>query len=179
MCLRGTIFLYQGDELGLPQAHIPFEKLKDPEGIRFWPDSLGRDGCRTPIPWQAGKPNAGFSTAEPWLPVDPAHARLAIDIQESDPASTLAHARHFIAFRKAHPALRLGELDFLDTPEPVLAFRRRYKNEELVCIFNLGNDYQRCALPSGAGSPLSYGLDGKVEGDEAVLPPWGGVVLSS
>ncbi|MDE2561608.1 MAG: DUF3459 domain-containing protein [Sphingomonadales bacterium] len=179
MCLRGTIFLFQGDELGLPQAHVPFEKLRDPEGIRFWPESLGRDGCRTPMPWHADRANAGFSEVEPWLPVDPAHNRLAVDRQDNDPGSTLASTRMFIAFRKAHPALRLGDIAFLDSPEPLLVFRRGATGAAggLLCLFNLGGQERRFTLPAGAGEVLDYGLPGAVEGGEAVLPPWGGIVL--
>src|SRR5256885_120691 len=67
--LRGNIFLYQGEELGLPQATLAFADLKDPEAITNWPRSLGRDGARTPMPWAAHAPNAGFSSARPWLPM--------------------------------------------------------------------------------------------------------------
>ena len=64
-CLRGNIFIYQGEELGLPQAHVPFEQLKDPEAIANWPLTLGRDGARTPIPWRSSMSPAAHS----WLPV--------------------------------------------------------------------------------------------------------------
>jgi alpha-glucosidase len=176
MCLKGTIFLYQGEELGLPQADVPFEKLKDPEGIRFWPDSLGRDGCRTPMPWRAGAANAGFSDVEPWLPVDPRHDALAVDKQEVDPASTLNATRAFIAFRRDHRALRDGAIEFLDAGEPILAFRRRNQDQSLLCVFNFGAAAQTFALPKGAHA-LDYGLPGKVEGGRAVLPAFGGVVV--
>ena len=89
MALRGNVFVYQGEELGLPQADVPFERLQDPEAIANWPLTLGRDGARTPMPWVSGAVNAGFSEVEPWLPVDPAHLPLAVDAQEADPASTL------------------------------------------------------------------------------------------
>ncbi|MGF1641565.1 MAG: alpha-amylase family glycosyl hydrolase, partial [Rhodospirillales bacterium] len=98
--LRGTAFLFQGEELGLPQADVPFERLQDPEGRTFWPEHKGRDGCRTPIPWASATPHAGFSVAEPWLPVDPAHRPLAVDVQEGDPASTLRFTRGFLAWRR-------------------------------------------------------------------------------
>lgn len=176
MCLRGTIFLYQGEELGLPQADVPFEKLQDPEGIRFWPDSLGRDGCRTPIPWKAGAANAGFSEAEPWLPVDPRHDALAIDRQEADDSSTLNLTRGFIAFRRAHKALRFGDISFLDAPEPVLAFTRRHEGETRLCVFNLGGAETQFSLPAGDWRGLDYGLPGAVREGRAVLPPYGGVV---
>ncbi|MDE2436391.1 MAG: alpha glucosidase [Sphingomonadales bacterium] len=179
LCLRGTIFIYQGEELGLPQADVPFERLQDPEGIRFWPDSLGRDGCRTPIPWQGDQPNAGFSATEPWLPVDRRHHALAVDRQESDPVSTLAHTRRFVAFRKAHPALRLGSITFIDAPEPILAFRREDKDsgEMLLCLFNLGSAEQRFTLPTGTWTDCDYGMPGRVESGDAILPPWGGLVV--
>lgn len=180
MCLRGTIFLYQGDELGLPQAHVPFEKLKDPEGIRFWPDNLGRDGCRTPMPWRADAANAGFSDTEPWLPMAAAHASLSVDRQEKNPQSTLNKTRGFIKFRRAHAALRLGDIRFLDADEPILAFTRAHGDEKLVCVFNLGAAPAAFKLPSGggagAGASLAYGLAGEIVNGEARLPPYGGVI---
>ena len=138
LSLRGTIFLYQGEELGLPQARVPRDQLQDPEGIRFWPDSLGRDGARTPFPWRRGAPNAGFSDGSPWLPVDPRHQALAIDVQEADPASTLHVARQVVAIRRRSDALRRGDIAFEDAAEPVLRFRRAWGSEVLHCCFNLG-----------------------------------------
>lgn len=181
LCLRGTIFIYQGDELGLPQAEVPYERLQDPEGIRFWPDSLGRDGCRTPMPWMRDAANAGFSLTEPWLPVDRRHHDLAVDRQDTDPRSNLALARRMIAFRKAREAMRLGTIKFLDAPEPVLAFRRESaaNAETLLCLFNLGPAEVRYELPRGEWSDCHYGLPGRVEGKQAVLPPWGGMVLQT
>lgn len=177
MCLRGTIFLYQGEELGLPQADVPLERLKDPEGIRFWPDSLGRDGCRTPMPWRASEVNAGFSRTEPWLPVDPRHARLAVDRQSADPHSILNKARGFIKFRRRRAALRFGDIAFVDTPEPVLAFTRNLGGESLFCAFNLGTDEVRINLPQGEYRPVDYGLPSRVESRGLILPSYGGALL--
>lgn len=176
MCLRGAIFLYQGEELGLPQADVPFDRLRDPEGIRFWPDSLGRDGCRTPMPWTRAAAHAGFSAREPWLPVDPRHVALAVDAQESDPSSTLNLTRRFIRFRREHSALRLGDIAFLDAPEPILAFRRSDNEQSLLAVFNLGAAAVEFALPAG-GRALEYGLPGALDGGRAALPPWGGLVI--
>ena len=78
-CLRGSICLYQGEELGLTEADIAFEDLRDPYGIRFWPGFKGRDGCRTPMVWKAEAENAGFSTAKPWLPIPPGHRARAVE----------------------------------------------------------------------------------------------------
>ena len=73
MSLRGSVCIYQGEELGLGEADLAFEDLQDPYGIRFWPEFKGRDGCRTPMVWEADAPNAGFSTGRPWLPMPAAH----------------------------------------------------------------------------------------------------------
>jgi len=140
MALRGNVFVYQGEELGLPQANVPFDRLVDPEAIANWPKTLGRDGARTPMPWRAEAPHAGFSSTEPWLPVDPRHPPLAVDRQDADPASMLNLTRRLIALRKREPALRLGCLRFLDAPAPVLAFERTRGDDILVCVFNVGHE---------------------------------------
>jgi len=176
MCLRGTIFLYQGEELGLPQARMPFERLQDPEGIRFWPDNLGRDGARTPMPWRGGAPHAGFSKAEPWLPVDARHHALAVDRQADDASSTLNHARRFIAFRRKSRALRHGAIEFVDAPEPIVAFFRRLQDECLLCVFNLGPAAQSFNAPV-TGKIAPYGLSGAFEHKRAELPGYGGLVV--
>lgn len=136
--LRGSFCLYQGEELGLTEADIPYEKLQDPYGITFWPEFKGRDGCRTPMPWQSGKPNAGFSSHEPWLPVPPEHLRLAVDTQEKNKESVLNFTRTFLAWRKTQAALQLGDIKFLDAPEPLLVFTRTWQGKTVVAAFNLG-----------------------------------------
>src|SRR6185312_6909353 len=118
--------LYQGEELGLPQADVPFERLQDPFGITFWPKFKGRDGCRTPMPW-ANRPHGGFSEAEPWLPVDDIHRELNVESQEARAGSVLRFAKEMIALRKARPELSEGTIRLLDAqtvPEGVLAFAR-------------------------------------------------------
>jgi alpha-glucosidase len=161
MSLRGNVFLYQGEELGLPQADVPFERLRDPEAIANWPATQGRDGARTPLPWSADAPNAGFSFAEPWLPVDPAHLPLAVDRQEADPHSTLNLTRRLIALRKRLPALRTGAIRPVDTPAPLLAFERGDGATRLLCVFNLGSEPVDWPLPPGwriiehCGEPLA------------------------
>ena len=149
MCLRGNVFLYQGEELGLPQADVPFERLRDPEAIANWPETQGRDGARTPMPWRADSANAGFSAAEPWLPVDPAHEALAVDRQEGDRASTLNLTRRLVALRKGRPALRTGAIRRIEAPAPLLVFERGEAEEALLCAFNLGDEAVEWALPEG------------------------------
>ena len=174
MALRGNVFVYQGEELGLPQGEVPFDRLVDPEAIANWPETLGRDGARTPMPWRADAPHAGFSTAEPWLPVDPRHPPLAVDRQHTDGASILNLTRRLIALRKTEPALRLGSLRFLDAPDSILAFDRTYGDEVLTCVFNLGHETVAW-LPSGGFALVeSVNLDG--QGD-AGLPPLSGRIM--
>jgi len=148
--LRGNIFLYYGEELGLDQVEIAFEDLQDPEAIANWPRTLSRDGARTPMPWEAEAPQLGFTSGKPWLPVGPNHARLAIDAQNADAGSLLAWTRQVLALRNASPALRTGDIAFLDTPGQLLAFEREGEGERLLCLFNLGDTAQQFT-PADAG----------------------------
>ena len=138
-CLRGNIFLYYGEELGLTQVDIPFEHLQDPEAIANWPLTLSRDGARTPMPWVADAPALGFTSGEPWLPVGPDHAALAVEAQEADPASLLAWTRRVLALRRGHRALRVGAIAMRDMPDGLLAFERHDGDAALLCVFNLGD----------------------------------------
>ena len=146
--LRGSICLYQGEELALTEAELAFEDLRDPYGIRFWPAFKGRDGCRTPMVWETGGPNAGFTTAEkPWLPVPYAHAMLAADAQERKPDSVLNHYKATLAFRTNHAALRDGDLVFLDTQQDLLAFTRTKGDQTLLFVFNLTREPVEFLIP--------------------------------
>ncbi|MFB2550584.1 beta-galactosidase BglA [Ensifer soli] len=147
--LRGSICLYQGEELALPEAELAFEDLRDPYGIRFWPAFKGRDGCRTPMVWEKKAANAGFSKGKPWLPVPEEHRALAVDAQEGVEGSVLAHYRETLAFRKRHAPLVDGGMRFLDTNEDILAFTREKDGETLVFVFNLRRGPQSVRLPEG------------------------------
>jgi alpha-glucosidase len=171
MALRGNVFVYQGEELGLPQANVPFDRLVDPEAIANWPRTLGRDGARTPMPWRAEAAHAGFSTIEPWLPVDPRHPPLAVDRQDADPASMLNLTRRLIALRKREPALRLGSLRFLDAPAPVLAFERTRGEDTLTCVFNLGHEAVAWGSPGTADVLALINFDSVPNGE---MPPLSG-----
>ncbi|WP_378945573.1 alpha-glucosidase [Mesorhizobium sp. ANAO-SY3R2] len=161
MSLRGSVCIYQGEELGLTEASLTFEDLQDPYGIRFWPEFKGRDGCRTPMVWSKDAAHGGFSPAKPWLPVPAEHLGKAVDTQEGDPASLLEHYRRFLAFRRAHPALAKGDISFLAADGDVVAFTRREGNEEIICVFNLGSAAATLDLGGRALQPLAgHGLDG-------------------
>jgi alpha-glucosidase len=153
LCMRGDICLYQGEELGLPQADVPFERLQDPFGISFWPKFKGRDGCRTPMPWNSER-HGGFSPAEPWLPVAAEHIEMNVSSQEAHPDSMLHFARTLIALRKTRPELSHGSITLLDAPEGVLAFARRHEGRELVCLFNMDTADRKTDAPRFANMML-------------------------
>jgi len=136
--LRGSVCVYQGEELGLTEAELPYESLQDPYGIAFWPQFKGRDGCRTPMPWNDDA-HAGFSRGTPWLPVPDEHRALAVAQQEAAPHSVLNGFRAFMHWRKSQPALRWGDIRFLATSEPVLAFTRSFSGDTVLVIFNLAD----------------------------------------
>jgi alpha-glucosidase len=138
--------VFQGEELGLAEAEVPFEALRDPYGIAFWPTFKGRDGCRTPLPWDA-TPRGGFSSAEPWLPVPHQHLQLSVEAQERDKSSALHGFRRLLEWRKSLPLLINGDIEFLAATESVLAFRRFDAHESLLAAFNLSGEPASVALP--------------------------------
>ena len=138
LALKGSCCIYQGDELGLTEADIPYEQMQDPFGLAGYPSILGRDGCRTPMPWTQQAHQAGFTTSkEPWLPIPAAHFDLAVDLQEHESMSLLNKYRRLFRWRKQQPALLQGDLTLLDTPEPLLGFSRKCDEQHLICLFNL------------------------------------------
>ncbi|MCW2362260.1 MULTISPECIES: alpha-amylase family glycosyl hydrolase [Sphingobium] len=172
-CLRGNIFLYQGEELGLTQVDVPFEYLQDPEAIANWPLTLSRDGARTPMPWKGDAPHAGFSSVKPWLPVGADHPALAVDKQEAEEGSLLHLTRALFAFRKGQPALRWGAIRFLQVDEQVLLFERRFGEQRRLCLFNLGAEPAPWPKRLGRAAPLMQ-VGGAGQGD---LPGYSGCVL--
>lgn len=171
VCLRGNVFVYYGEELGLPQGQVPFERLVDPEALANWPQTLGRDGARTPMPWRAAAPFAGFSSVEPWLPIDTRHPAMAVDVQNADPSSMLNATRRLLALRRAHPALRTGTMTVLAT-EPLLVFARQGEGETLLAVFNLGHEPQAWSAPDGY-----VPIDAVNLAEAGTLPPLGGMLL--
>jgi alpha-glucosidase len=163
----------------LPEADVPYEALRDPYGIAFWPMFKGRDGCRTPMPW-SDDTQGGFSAVAPWLPVPGAHRQRAVSRQEADPDSPLNSFRRFLRWRCRHPALRWGEIQLFDLPEPLLAFVRRMAGETLFVAFNLGADAVEVPLPLPQATVLraldGHGLPaGRVADGILHLPAYGAV----
>jgi alpha-glucosidase len=180
--LRGSVCLYQGEELGLPEADVPFEALRDPYGIAFWPNFKGRDGCRTPLPWDDSE-HGGFTGGAPWLPVAAPHRERSVQAQAADPGSVLNATRAFLRWRRDQPALVHGAIRFIDADEPVLAFVRESRAQRVVAAFNLGNAPATLLLPPELRAVTTLQIEGfprcNVEGEQVVIPPhraWHGLV---
>ncbi|GAA1507635.1 alpha-glucosidase [Agromyces terreus] len=164
--LPGSLYLYQGDELGLPEVELPREVLEDPMHFRSGGVDPGRDGCRVPLPWRGTEPPFGFSPAgpggaasvSPWLPQPAEWSALTVQAQEADPGSMLWLYRQALRIRKREASLGDGPMTWLPSAPAVLAFAR---GDDLVCVTNLSDgpvalpEHDRILLSS---SPLVGGL---------------------
>ena len=166
LTLRGTPFLYQGEELGLEDAVITPEARVDPGG---------RDGCRAPLPWEPEFPH-GWSGQRTWLPFPPDASALCAARQWADERSTLHLYRRLLALRRGSAALRWGDWTELDSPPEVLAYRRTHGNDECVVLINFADREQLVPLPGAwrvalasdeAGESSRYG--GRVAAEQAVV----------
>jgi alpha-glucosidase len=174
MCLRGSVCIYQGEELGLPEAEIAFEELQDPYGIEFWPEFKGRDGCRTPMVWEGNALHGGFSPEKPWLPVPASHVALAADMQEHDPAGLIHHYRRAIALRHEIKALRAGLQRGMKAHDDVLQFERVLNDERIFIAINLSDTPATIDAPSGVWHQIGAEVGSIARGADGFihLGPW-------
>ncbi|WP_436232633.1 glycoside hydrolase family 13 protein [Actinacidiphila alni] len=163
LALPGSAYLYQGEELGLPDVtDLPDEVRQDPSFFRAAGQDGFRDGCRVPIPWSGDEPPYGFGPAggPSWLPQPKSWAALSVAAQTGDPASTLELYRSALAVRRQRQELGAGTaVTWLDAPEGVLAFRRDAPGGGFVCTVNLTSEPVRVRLPAGSRALLSSGAD--------------------
>ena len=165
LTLRGTPFLYMGEELGLENAVIPPERVVDPGG---------RDGCRAPIPWTESADH-GWGQ-DPWLPWPPDAGERSVERQLVDPDSMLHLYRRLLAVRRGSRALQSGELVLMDAPEDTLVYRRELEDEHCVVAIHFGEGETRLELAGGyrvlassEGERDGEGFDGTLRGDRAVV----------
>ncbi|GGJ06067.1 alpha-glucosidase [Saccharopolyspora subtropica] len=166
--LPGSVYVYQGEELGLPEVlDLPDGVRQDPIWERSGGTERGRDGCRVPLPWSGARPPFGFGPAGSWLPVPGEWARLTVSAQEADPGSVLSTYRDALALRRQHPALGDGGLEWLDAPEGVLVFRR---GAGFVCATNFGDSAVELDVPGQllCRSDAGAGWDGVLPGATTV-----------
>ncbi len=169
LTLRGTPFVYQGEELGLTDAHVPAEAIVDVDG---------RDPERAPMPWlppsQAG-PAAGFGEGDPWLPVHQDAERLAAQQQVGDPESFLELYRALIALRRSEPALTVGGYRSLDAAPDVFAYVREHEGRRIAVVLNFA-PFPRPVPEEAAGGRLLLSTDGSVPEGGELAPEEGRVV---
>lgn len=189
LTLRGAPTLYYGDELGVPEVEVPVHQQQDPWGFRSGKPELSRDGCRTPMAWDAS-PNAGFSDgADPgsyWLPLHPGHDHVNVETERADPDSHLNFYRRALATRRRSPALQVGSYRPLDgVPDDVFAFVREEGGDRMLVVLHFGDGEAEVEVPE----PFRGGRvllatherqrEGEPVGDRAALSPWGGVVVDA
>ncbi len=173
LSLRGSVCLYQGEELGLTEAYVAFEDLRDPYGIRFWPKFRGRDGCRTPMPWVQDNHNGGFTDGPPWLPVAVEHLSHAVARQERHEDSTLAFYRAMVAFRKAQPAFAKGTLQIVEARDDYLSLIREHDGHRIFAAFNMSALANPVTVPEGDWrQDMAAPFQAVVNDKGVTLPPW-------
>jgi glycosidase len=174
LTLRGTPTLYYGDELGLSDVAIEPSRVRDPRELREPGLGLGRDPVRTPMAWDTSE-NAGFTTAEPWLPLHTDWPARNVARMTEESQSILTLYRRLLALRRDCPALSVGDFVLLHVEDELLAYERRHDAERLIVALNLGGQPHRLRLPDWARD--SRLLLSTVE--DAVLVEGGAVLLRS
>ncbi|AOH83318.1 alpha-amylase [Sphingomonas panacis] len=176
LTLRGTPTLYQGDEIGIGEVVIPADRVRDPQELRQPGLGIGRDRSRTPIPWDAS-PFAGFSTVEPWLPLNADWPTRNVAAQDRDPSSLLTLYRALLSLRRGQPALSIGDMVLVAGDDDVLAYERRHDDVRLLIVLNLGSQSRALILPADAivMEVLASTLPARTLAD--VLAPDEGLVL--
>ena len=178
LSLRGTPCLYQGEELALPESQLEYDELDDPVGLAMWPEIKGRDGCRTPLPWDSTKPYCGFSSQRPWLPIKKPQQERAVNLQEHDPHSTLNFFRVFIKWRKSQPALcGLGALTITQADDRLLVINRQ-GSPSIRAGYNFSAHHVSIAVAHSDKKMLDSPLcQARQEGQNYILPPYSSVFI--
>jgi alpha-glucosidase len=146
LSMPGLASIYQGEELGLEQAPIGFDQMRDPQGINFGAVEKSRDGCRVPMPWSADGPSLGFNeSGESWLPVPDAYRAVAVDMQERDEFSCLNVTRKLVKLRQSTPAWRYGRSIRIDRYGTIIRFERGFEDRKTIFLYNFSGEKQSCA----------------------------------
>lgn len=145
--LRGTPFLYYGEEIGQRETNVPRSKLMDPVGKRFWPINKGRDGCRAPMQWN-NQHCAGFTSGKPWNAVHPDYETRNVSAQLHDPRSLYTFYKQLIALRRQFRVLQVGSIELVDEKnENVLAFKRSLNGKSVLVLLNFSQLPATCVVP--------------------------------
>ena len=145
LSLRGTPIIYYGEEVDMQEYEITKDELRDPQGIRFWPDIKGRDGCRLPFPWDSKLTNQGFNSGtKPWLP---AVNKLSLDQAKADSGSTFHVLQEMLQIRKKFPALQNGSYRKILLDGDCFVFERKTEDETMLIAANFSTEEQSINLP--------------------------------
>lgn len=178
LTLRGTPYLYYGEEIGMRDVDIPAARICDPVGLRF--PSLGRDPERTPMQWDASA-GAGFSCVpDPWLPLAPDHEAVNVDRQRDDPASLFSFYRRVIWYRKASAALTQGAYRPLDSPPDTFVYLREHAGQRLLVALNFGGEPRAIELSRGGRGTVGLSTRPDRHGtvaDRLTLAPVEGIAI--
>ncbi len=159
LTLRGTPFIYYGEEIGMRDIHIKRREILDPPGKKYWPIYKGRDGCRAPMQWD-NTAFAGFSPQTPWLPVHPDFTTRNVRIQQADSKSLFNFTKKLLALRKEVPALCRGDFYPLDSAPGVLAYLRRTKEQSVLVAMNFNGRKVTFSPPDGKWKVVLSNSDG-------------------
>jgi alpha-glucosidase len=183
LTLRGTPFIYYGEEIGMKNLKLPKKLLKDPVGIKWYPLPVGRDGERTPMQWN-GETGAGFSTGKPWMPIGPEVESRNVAVQKEDKNSLLNFYRKMIWLRKNTPTLQDGSFHSVlnGVPKDCFVYRRELKNQKLIVALNFSGREQKIHL---SGDKATFKIlvstdperERDVEAASLILEPFEGCLL--
>jgi alpha-glucosidase len=146
LTLRGTPYMYQGEEIGMRDIPLKYKEIVDPPGRKYWPFYPGRDGCRSPMQWNT-EVHAGFSSVKPWMKVHKNFLQRNVETQEKDPGSLLNFTRDLIDLRRKHPSLYKGDFIPFHTSRHLLAYLRKTSEESILVICNFSKISRDFSLP--------------------------------
>jgi len=156
LTIRGTPFIYYGEEIGMRNTWVGYKDIRDPLGKRFWPFFTGRDRARTPMQWNPGK-HAGFTSGTPWLPLNPDYPERNVEKQLSRGDSLLNLYRDIIKIRKAYPALQSGRwVPLIAGHKGILAYARILAGERIVVMLNFSARKRWIDLPEHSHGTVLY-----------------------
>lgn len=185
LTVRGTPFIYYGEEIGMRDIKVARKNIQDPVGKRYWPFYKGRDGCRSPMQWDANI-NAGFSTGDPWLPVHPNYSVRNVANQQSSPASLLNFYKELIKVRKKHSSLQAGKMVLIPSDNKhLLVYLRHLEEETSLVVLNFSSDIQHFELPIDEVNEWDMVFNGNdamtshMSGTGISLPAYGMAILVS
>ena len=180
LTLKGTPFIYYGEEIGMENSKIPKHKIRDLYGKLFYPLYKGRDGARTPMQWDSTI-NAGFSDNEPFLPVNENYIRINVACEREDENSVFTIYKKLISLRKTYQVLQTGEIEFLNNGKKnVLAYCRYNENNKFIILLNFGFRKKRLKISNLQNTTIIFSThqnQNNINGDAILLLPYEGLIV--